>query len=457
MGWKKQFSSVVNSFSLPSLIWESVLYSHRLPDLPFSSIRKKKNMTSVHHTPHSRWNNTINFIVLCILVNLLVSCMSATPSSIPTDIAVAQSSSTPTIQTIATHQSIATPTTIVVPTLSSELQPLNTDKIVSVPLGKDGASSLAIDDDYIYWIGWTNNGYISRISTKGGKPEKIATSTYPNGRLDLFTPILSGKWLIFADTNTQGDPDTWKIRVLNLEDHTERVVWEIKNDTTGLIYSFAIAADGDTLVWVVGLPETSEDGITMFNMTTGEKREVLREKVNGSLWSFISLSHGQAVIEKDFDENNGGGADIYSLDLTTGKTQALSTDQNSDVPHFAYPWVTWKAGPRYDTATKVGLYNLQTQQKGLINLQGIEPSDPLLNNTHIYWKAWTSTTTDNTGNAIYMYDIIKNTIFKFDTDAFGPNQRFDAIAMHGELIAWSRVINTSDPNSDSYLEWATIK
>ncbi|MGC1379157.1 MAG: hypothetical protein WA821_23205, partial [Anaerolineales bacterium] len=294
-------------------------------------------------------NNKIKWqgvIITIIIGSLFVSC---TPAQQPT-----KPSATPT-------QIISTPLPITIsPAYLPASSILDIGHTKSIPLGKDGSVSLSLGDNYIYWVRGRNNGYIFRVSIQGGEPEKIAETTYAGGRLDLFVPIVSGKWLIFGDTNTDGDPDTWKIRVLNLEDYTERVAWEVKGDTSGLIYSFAMAADDDTLVWVVGLPETSEDSVTLFNMATGEKREVLREKVNGSLWSVISVSNGQAVIEKDFDEKNGGGTDIYSLDLTTGKTQALSADRTSSLPRFAYPWVMWKAVPRYDWTTKLAIYNLQT-------------------------------------------------------------------------------------------------
>jgi hypothetical protein len=57
------------------------------------------------------------------------------------------------------------------------------------------------------------------VSTNGGKPEKIAATTYAGGRLNLINPILTEKWMVFADTNTDSEPNTWKIRALNLETH----------------------------------------------------------------------------------------------------------------------------------------------------------------------------------------------------------------------------------------------
>ncbi|MGC1377981.1 MAG: hypothetical protein WA821_17240 [Anaerolineales bacterium] len=292
------------------------------------------------------------------------------------------------------------------------------------------------------------------MSIHGGTPEKIAASTYAGGRLNLINPILSGKWLIFADTNTPNEPDTWKIRALNLENRTERLVLDIKNDTVGLINSFNMSVDGDWLLWTLYLPKSTEDSISMLNLSTGEKREVLRDKVDGSIWSISASSQGQAVIEKDFDENHGGGADMYLLDLATGKTQPLSTDGKSDMPHFVYPWAMWKSGLRYDTATEIVVYNLQTRQQQLVPVQGVEPSDPLMDGTRIYWTAWVSTA-DNSTNSIYVFDILKNTTSMLTSP--GADQIFNSVAIHGGLIAWLRVTNFSSASSDSYLEWTTIQ
>jgi hypothetical protein len=210
-------------------------------------------------------------------------------------------------------------------------------------------------------------------------------------------------------------------------------------------------------LWTQYLPATSEDAIYLLDLDSGEKREVLREKVNGSIWSISAFSQGRAIIEKDSDENHGGGADIYLLDLASGSTQALSTDGKSDMPHLSYPWAMWKAGPRYDTASQIGVYNLQTRQKEIIPLQGVDPNDPVMDGTRVYWT--TSSLSDDllryTGS-IYVFDIIKNTTSILNTS--GDDERFDAVAIHGDLIVWIRITHAaSSADYRSYLEWTTIQ
>jgi hypothetical protein len=114
----------------------------------------------------------------------------------------------------------------------------------------------------------------------------------------------------------------------------------------------------------------------------------------------------------------------------------------------------WKSGLRYDTATEMVVYNLQTRQQQLIPVQGVEPSDPLMDGTRIYWTASVSTA-DNSTNSIYVFDIPKNITYILNSP--GAEQTFDEVAIHGGLIAWVRATDSFSANPDFYLEWTTIQ
>ena len=71
---------------------------------------------------------------------------------------------------------------------------------------------MAIDDQYIYWLVSSEDRIVrqSLQSIKAGQavtPETLATTRYPNGRLDLLPMQRNGDWLFFVDCNTPGTPD----------------------------------------------------------------------------------------------------------------------------------------------------------------------------------------------------------------------------------------------------------
>jgi len=353
---------------------------------------------------------------------------------------------------------VTTPVTMplkITPTIFPASMIIATDKISSILLGKQGSAQIAVDNDYVYWAAYKSK-YLYRILYTGGKPEKIAISQYADGRVDVINPIVSGRWIIFGDTPRSNDLGVWKIRAVNLDTFSERLILD-DNQGKNSIYTFDISAEGDWAAWTVstlkGNNQSDETIISMLNLNTGETRDVKREKVNGSIWSVLSISGSQAVVERDFDENHGAGCSLYLLNTSNGDVQELSTDGKSSMPQFIYPWVMWKPVLRYASTGKVIIYNLQTYQKLLIPIPGVYNADPKMDGARIYWIG---DPTDSGGaSSIYVFDIIKNTTFELDPP--DENQSFQGLAIHGNLIVWVRQTDYLSANTDAFLEWAKIQ
>lgn len=403
-------------------------------------------MASFYPTAQS-FGNAVRRIFLTLLAVTLVSCAPAVKLPTPTATSSTENLSTP-ISPTETDAIQATPT------LSPASEIIATDKVSSIPLGFGRSVQIGIDDNYIYWVSHQNADTLFRVSKNGGNPEKIAATSYATGRLDFTKPLLTGKWIVFGDTDASANLETWRIRILNLQDRSERVLLDIKNDKQGIINSFNMAVSDGWLIWTLGSPDGSENSIWLLNLDTGEKRELLRTKVNGWIWSLISMSKGSAVVERDADENHTGGG-LYLLDLASGKTQVLAdaNDENSNMPQFNSPWVFWKSGPRYQFATQTVLYNLNDHEKRLLLLHGLEDTDPLMDGSFIFWMG-TPSAAGHSYKSIYIYDIFKNTTYLFNPP---ESQTFNEVAIHGNTIAWVRVKDWLYKDSPCYLEWTTIQ
>lgn len=329
------------------------------------------------------------------------------------------------------------------------------DQIISIPLGKQIGVTLALDDKFVYWVENKNPGTMYRISLKGGQPEIIATSQYSDGRLDVFRPILSGRWLIFCDSPRSSNLGVWKVRVLNLDDHSEKLLLHNDGDQANLLMSLGISAQDDWVMWTIIVQETSgdfKDTMTLMNLDSGESREFMRSNIDEAIFPIISISKGWVVVEQDLEDSFGGGNNLYLLDLTNEKMQILSTDGKSSMPSLVFPWVMWKAAPRYSYGQKIVLYNLQDHRKLWVPLEDDENSDPQMNDSKIYWDGWPSA--NPTFNSIYIYDINKNITFVFDSP---ENQVFEDYVISGEYIAWVRPMDYFTYNTEAFLEWTTFK
>ncbi len=404
--------------------------------------------------------NSISAVLLILLTTIVISCTS--PAKAPliiTQPMTAEPSLSPSLAISATDTvlSIATPT-YAAPSTAPAADIVATNTVHSIYEGKNAGGQLTLDDNYIYLVGDLEPGFIFRIPLNGGKPEKIATSKYPGGRLNLFRPIVTTNWIIFADTPDQGIPNRWMIRAINPQDFSERLVAENRvDDPLNLEQTFNFAADGDNLYWTMVVPKSNqldEDLISMMDLNTGKTVVLTRTKVDGSIWSLLGVSEGRLVVEQDSDESHGGGSNIFLFDPAGGQPQALSTDGASNMPQFVYPWIVWKAGPRYQNIQKICIYNLQTSQTRVITLPGKMNSDILgMDGARVYW---TGPTDDlYTYFAIYILDLVKNTVYVLpDSEQY---VLFPEVAIHGGTIAWLRVVNIQTNQPIAYLEWTTIK
>jgi len=416
--------------------------------------------------------NSVRTIFLILLNTIMISC---TPNVKPTLLATPSITFTPlvspspTIPATITIYTSPIPTNIA-PSIDSANDIIATRSIHSMSLDSitqetDKDAQITLDDHYIYLvgIGGDRDDTLFRIPLDGGKPEKIAVSKYVGGCLDLIGPIVTRNWIIFADTpgqgpNNQGPPGKWMIRAINLQDFSERLLAKSGgvDDPLNLTPSSNFAADGDSLYWTIGAPESgqlNEDIISMMDLNTGKTVVLTRTKVDGSYWSFLRASEGRLVVEQDSDENHGGGSNIFLFDPPGEQPQALSTDGVSNLRQFDYPWVVLQVGPQNQTNDEMSIYNLQTSQTRSISLPGMYNYYSSMDGARIYWSGATEDT--YSFYAIYILDLIKNTIYVYP--ASEKNVLFPEISIHGGVIAWLRTVEPDTGLPYSYLEWTTIK
>ncbi len=328
-------------------------------------------------------------------------------------------------------------------------------RVHSLRLENQVATSLALDQTYLYWTPAPDSGRILRYPLAGGTVETIATSRFNrfgDGYLGSFGLLRRGDWLLFTDTR-KNDNSVWAVRALNLKDGTEQVVVEEAGDPVswpGPDYD----ADDDWVVWTrTGHPRDAncdQSILTRRNLKSGEAQEVDRVcTVNNYMWVLPKLSGDKLVVEQDLPDSKGRGNNLYLFDLYTGKRTPLTDNRASSMPALSGKWLVWKDAPRFAFGNVVIIYDMTNSQMHSLRPPLNDPSDPLIAGHWLYWRPL--------GNQPFVvYDLEKGQLMKIATP--GANEAFDSVAIYENIAAWSRNPDFSSGGShDHILEWRTLQ
>jgi hypothetical protein len=387
-------------------------------------------------------------------------------TSVPTTIQPTSSATTPpndqSTLSITTSPGIPTADgeavsaiSLLTPTIAPASEIIDTAHISSFFLQHAAPLTIAIDDKYVYWVDRNDPSILYKISQSGGTPEVVATSLYPQGRLDCIDLQASAHWLILCDTDTPGIPGNWKVRAIHLDDLSQRVLLTSVDNAPFVLSSFGISLDENSVFWActtIKDNQLDENVVTFVNLDTGESHELLRKKADTLATWMLSLSGDQAVIQQAFSESPGVKDVLQLFDITSGKMNDLLTDEGSFWPWFSFPWVIWMQQGYQGYMQTFVVYNLIDGRRARVPGTGQSPDKPKIAGSRVYWK---DQGTSKAGNAIYIYDIGKNTTYILQTP--GPDQFYRAVYIHNQTIAWVRNTEFSKAESNYYLEWTTIQ
>lgn len=191
-------------------------------------------------------------------------------------------------------------------------------RVHSLRLDHQVATSLALDQLYIYWTPAPDSGRILRYPLAGGEIETIATSHFNDagdGYLGGYGLQRTGDWLIFTDMRQNTDT-IWAVRALNVKTGQEQVVTEASLDRDpGASPDYMAEGDQMVLAQLVhpGNGKCDQSILMLANLRTAEKQELDRVcSVDHYLWAFPQLSGNKLIVEQDLPDIRGGGATSIS-------------------------------------------------------------------------------------------------------------------------------------------------
>jgi hypothetical protein len=295
---------------------------------------------------------------------------------------------------------------------------------------------------------------IYRISLSGQAPvpELVVSSSFPDGSLDGSDPLFAGDWLVFMDLPFSGGNSVWKLRAHNLKSGEDRILLDEPGDAQswpGPTYS----AGGDRVAWThnswsEGLKCTVNIlGVT--DLETGEVRELDRGCADyAMMWSILALTGDNLIVEQDMADNLGRGNRIWLFDLKDSSRRLLSGEGNASMPVASGPWVVWKDVQRYDHATALTLYNLESGASEQISTCAAarDPSDPSLSGDWIFWSCVASDS-----NAWYAYRISDG--HKFVLMPPGPDLAVGPLRIADGWMLWGVWTNIHETGGKTILYW----
>lgn len=398
----------------------------------------------------------IVFILLCLdactttPTSITESTPQATLSPSPTSTITSTPTASPTLSATAT--ATATPSPTPVPRLSPTPIAATLIETHTLRLEKKRATQVTLDETHIYWVARRDPDTIFRYPLTGdGEIEPVVHTQFEGGELYVMTPIRSGDWLIFFDTPGSAQGTTWALRALNLSEGNEKILLEDPGDPVSWPGPY-VDADGDWVVWTrtrhAEEKACSETILALYNLQTGERRELERECAEDNrMWTMPYISGEHIVVEQDLPDSKGSDNNVYLYDLTTGERTALTTDGRSSMPHISGEWVVWRGSPRHSYGTETVLYNWRTQEKFELTHQPRQ-----YGRLSGRWLSWTPRAL----KPLYVYDLETRQLLLVTTP--GENQDIEEVMIHGNTIAWSLDLDFehSAPH-DSLLVWGTLQ
>ena len=334
-----------------------------------------------------------------------------------------------------------------------DADPLPTDNAYRFLLNDlGGQSKLERGSLYFTYHSRPDGIYRISLSDQAPVPELVVSSAFPDGSLQASNLFIAGDWLVFMDLPFSGGNSVWKLRAHNLKSGEDRTLLDEPGDAKswpGPTYS----ADGDRVAWThnswsEGLKCTVNIlGVT--DLRTGEVRELDRGCADyAMMWSILALSGDNLIVEQDMADNLGRGNRIWLFDLTDSSRRLISGEGNASMPVASGPWVVWKDTQRYDHATLLTLYNLDTSASKQISTctAGRDPSDPSLSGEWIFWVC-----VAGDSNAWYAYRISDG--HKFVLMPPGPDLGVGPLRIADGWMLWAVTTNIHETGGKTILYW----
>lgn len=322
------------------------------------------------------------------------------------------------------------------------------------PLKNQEAIQILVSEDSIYYVTSVKaeKNKIYRLPFEENEAGVFITSTYANGHVNLIRPTHQGEWLVFIDFQDESNL-VWKLMAVNIKSKATQILDVGNGDTNSWPGPF-VDVYFDKVVWTVTRQSINagcvQTMILLVDLSMDTTHEIDKACVNNNyMWVFPRLFDQYLVVEQDLPEMKDSANNIYLFDLTKGKKERLTENGRSSMPSIWFPWIAWKASPRFSFGM-TELYHLENQQITAIP-NSLREQDRLEARISSGWVYWEPTALQ----PLYVYNTLEQKMITVIEP--GINEHIIAVSMFEDIIAWSTDLDFEHSHvEDSTLSWMKL-
>lgn len=242
------------------------------------------------------------------------------------------------------------------------------------------------------------------ISTKDATITPLYQTEFPNGHpaggVEIAYP-----WYTYIISEIPSGVGGWNLHLVNVEDGSNTVVANDNQFDSAFLLHINYSLQPDILYLSASTFDEYEilsSRVYAIDLVTKDATVIIDSQDKDTFMSFISASNGFIVIENDPPKSESGRY-LSLFDLSTNSWVDLPQTYPASVPDMEYPYIVWKNNNRFDQATNMTIYNIETGESVARELIGAYSTDPSISNGYII--AMASTGEGYFRNSLILYSL----------------------------------------------------
>ena len=228
------------------------------------------------------------------------------------------------------------------------------------------------------------------LSTQDGTMNLLYSTEFPNGHPAGGVQI-AYPWYTYIISETPSGVGGWNLHLVNLEDGSNTVIATDDQFDSAFLLHINYSLQSDTLY----LSASTFDGyeiltsrVYAIDLASRDATVIIDSQDKVTFMTNISASNGYIVIENDPPKSDYQRY-LSLYDLSSNSWVDLPQTYPASIPDMDYPYIVWKNNKRFDRATGMTIYNLETGETVVREVVGLASTDPSISNGYIIAAAAT--------------------------------------------------------------------
>jgi len=323
-----------------------------------------------------------------------------------------------------------------------------------VNLTENGLAQMVVVNNKIYYSAMNNHQNLYEMSTDFTAERVIYSSAYGNGFINTFPLMITGDWLVFADSYSPMDVGPWNLLALNSITDQLVTIATSETDKTLLINLYPAVSE-NKVYWTENVLNDLGDLakpsiIHAFNLEDFTQEVVFSANTLESVITIIDVSGDYLILEKDpMKCPDKTILPLQLYDLRSGDQVVIPEASLGSMPSISYPYLVWKNAFRFDGVRDVSIYNIQTGHLEIIEVPGIYVTDPVVSQGFIKLRYGVFNDKKEFEPAFGLFDLERFRLDIYDSGA--RNTASTDPIIDGDTLYWKYRTNISTAKNITFL------